>query len=98
MTPLETAILQSLAGFAASQPLDEPFNIDAGAAREKLAQHLAGNLAMRDMALAQELARALLAIEEWVDRIRNVRFPNNLASIAMAQTALIRAREEGIIP
>jgi len=53
-------ILRQLNLEAEAAPPDEPGNFSSLAFREKLAQNIAGNLAMRDRALAAELAEGVI--------------------------------------
>ena len=75
--------------------------LDLPTARTMLAQHLAGNLAMRDMALAQELAEALTLFEgihgrnQWDSE--DMSYQMYEAEQETAQ-ALTHAREAGVLP
>lgn len=99
LTNFEQAILDHISAYAENLPQT---CLDSPTARAMLAKHLAGNLAMRDMALAQELAEALKRIQKWLmetspivdDGITHPLFvkANNLTAKALAH-----ARTEGVI-
>ena len=74
--------------------------LDSPTARTMLAQHLAGNLATRDMALAQELVKALVQTDHTLRLAYRAANINDVDSVALRDNdiALRHAREAGVLP
>ena len=106
MNPHDTLyefILRQLNVEAEAAEPNEEDNFSSLACREKLAQNIAGNLAMRDMALAAELATALERVWRWrlqypwLGLADTTGYSDGKGVMTAITTALVHARAEGVL-